>query len=118
MRLIVGLLAAALLSSAAQAQSQSGASMLPSCRQMATGNVGKSVTEAARGGGCAGMVGTLLAVGPKLSDDMKFCPPPGSNLPLGLKVFVKFLEDHPDRQEEPTITLALAAFREAWACKN
>lgn len=70
---------------------------------------------------CIAVIGTLLAVGPYLREDLKFCP--DSTRPiLGMAAMNKYAKAHPDvlKPEAPTmdrLSMLILAFREEWPCK-
>jgi hypothetical protein len=72
-------------------------------------------------GECAGVVTTMMALGPYLLQDMKFCP--GHAPPIvGMGVMNQYAKAHPellksDGPDGDRLFLLLSAFREKWPCK-
>jgi hypothetical protein len=72
-------------------------------------------------GHCIGVISTMMAVGPFLIEDMRFCP---GNAPtiIGAGVMNQYVKAHPDllKSDGPDgdrLFLLLSAFREKWPCK-
>jgi hypothetical protein len=66
---------------------------------------------------CSGVVHGLVAVGPLLPANLKFCPPQASNPSQLARVVVQYIEAEPQRMHEDFRQLTLEAFHDAWPCK-
>jgi hypothetical protein len=93
-----------------------GNDMQPICSKLASGELGKTLDEAAYRGQCEGMVETLIVLGSHLQSNMRFCVPGEVTIQQGLKVFVSFLNANPSLLHRPADVLAIEAFRAAWPC--
>jgi hypothetical protein len=96
----------------------SGNEILESCRLFAKNKVPISANDALYEGDCAGMTRTLAVIGSYLPQNMRFCTPPDVTFQQTTKVFVAFLDAHPERLQEPATVLAMDAFRVAWPCSD
>jgi hypothetical protein len=72
-------------------------------------------------GQCFGVISTMMAVGPFLNEDMRFCP---GNAPIivGVGTMNQYTKAHPDllKSDGPDgdrLYMLLSAFRERWPCK-
>jgi len=72
-------------------------------------------------GHCLGVISTMMAVGPSLIQDMKFCP---GNAPtmVGMGVMNQYAKAHPellnsDGPDGTRLFMLSSAFREKWPCK-
>ena len=99
-----------------QAISFSGNRVLESCRSVAMSKDPISAGEGLFMGDCAGMTRTLVAIGSHLPPKMRFCVPGAVTFQQASKVFVAFLDAHPERLQELSTVLAIDAFRAAWPC--
>ncbi len=72
-------------------------------------------------GECTGVIMTMMAVGPFLIQDMKFCP--GNAPPIvGMGIMNQYAKAHPellksDGPDGERLFMLLSAFREKWPCK-
>jgi hypothetical protein len=48
--------------------------------------------------------------------DVRACPPAQGSILESAKVLLRYLDKNPDRLNEPGITVAIEAFRDAWPC--
>jgi hypothetical protein len=66
-------------------------------------------------GYCLGAVRTVMALGPNLSDEFRFCPdaPPIG----GIGVMSRHLRANSDRQNEKWLAVMVEAFHHKWPCK-
>jgi len=107
------LVALALLgaTSSAMAAATSATSSGAGCR---TANE-RSVIDKVDAGFCSGIVeGTMWS----LQIAKLVCLPNGMTLGQGLKVLVKYMDDHPEALHEKTAELAARAFVKAWPCSH
>lgn len=72
--------------------------------------------EARSAGSCEGMIETAMLFSPNLPANMRACPPAQGNVLQSAKVLLRYLDNNPDRVNEPGITVAIEAFRDAWPC--
>ena len=94
-----------------------GNEVLESCRKFATEKTATSPKEAYFMGVCSGMMGALIEVGLLLDGMRRFCLPVGVTDRQSTKVFISFLDAHPQRLHEQATSLAVEAFHAAWPCK-
>ena len=75
----------------------------------------RSVIDKVDAGFCSGIVeGTMWS----LQIAKLVCLPNGMTLGQGLKVLVKYMDDHPEELHEKTAELAARAFVKAWPCSH
>ena len=75
----------------------------------------RSVIDKVDAGFCSGIVeGTMWS----LQIAKLVCLPNGMTLGQGLKVLVKYMDDHPEELHEKTAELAARAFVKAWRCSH
>lgn len=117
MRFVLGMLAVLISLSNARA-ADSGLQAQRSCSRAANDRLGNTIIEGAATGACVGMVSTIWILGRHLTENARFCIPEGARPELGLKVFLKYLGDHPELLHEADVFLAIWAFREAWPCQK
>lgn len=72
--------------------------------------------EARSAGSCEGMIETTMLFSPNLPADVRACPPAQGSVLQSAKVLLRYLDNNPDRVNEPGITVAIEAFRDAWPC--
>jgi hypothetical protein len=72
--------------------------------------------EARFAGSCEGMIETAMLFSPNLPADVRACPPAQGSVLQSAKVLLRYLDNNPDRVNEPGITIAIEAFRDAWPC--
>ena len=72
--------------------------------------------EARSAGSCEGMIETAMLFSPNLPADVRACPPAQGSVLQSAKVLLRYLDNNPDRVNEPGITIAIEAFRDAWPC--
>jgi Rap1a immunity proteins len=94
----------------------SGNAVLESCRRLAMLKAPISTEDAFLMGECGGMTRTLVAIEDQLSPNARFCLPEAVTFQQANKVFVAFLDAHPERLHELSTVLAMNAFRAAWPC--
>jgi hypothetical protein len=96
----------------------SGNEVLESCRRYAMFKQPISTDDALFMGDCAGMTRTLGTIGSHLPPKIRFCMPGAVTFQQAGKVFVAFLDAHPERLQELSTVLAIDAFKAAWPCKS
>src|ERR1700739_400072 len=74
--------------------------------------------EARSAGACEGMIETAMLFSPNLPADVRACPPAQGSILESVKVLLRYLDNNPDRLNEPGITLAIEAFRNDWPCRG
>ena len=72
--------------------------------------------ESRSAGACEGMIETAMLFSPNLPVDVRGCPPAQGSILQSAKVLLRYLDNNPDRVNEPGITIAIEAFRDAWPC--
>jgi hypothetical protein len=95
-----------------------GNDVLEGCRRASSLRYGSTVAEALLSGDCSGTVRTLFGIGSHLQENMRFCIPGEVTFQQAGKVFVRYLDTHPERLHELYIILAVDAFRAVWPCKK
>jgi len=111
--LVLGFLAAALLSQGADAQGVDSANyMVPGCQKF----LGRSTDEIYAQGRCVGVVDALAFVSGDLPSNLRFCFPQEVTTGQSIRVAVPYIERHPQRRHEDFRLIALEAFHEAWPC--
>jgi Rap1a immunity proteins len=66
---------------------------------------------------CKGFVKTLVSVGRRLNKPDSFCAPDGVTVGQTINVFLKYLNDNPNKAQQAAADLAITAFGTAWRCK-
>ena len=74
--------------------------------------------EARSAGSCEGMIETAMLFSPNLPADVRACPPAQGSVLQSAKVLLRYLENNPNRLNEPGITIAIEALRDAWPCQG
>ena len=95
---------------------ESGDFMLDACRGFVMGEAQRPLSQRLQGM-CIGIIDTLLTVGEHFPLESLYCRPPGLTLNEGVRVVVKYLEEHSDLLDQDFKLLSMIAFREAWPCK-
>jgi hypothetical protein len=67
-------------------------------------------------GYCTGIVEAVLFL-PMWGTNL-YCTPKGVTVGQGMKVLVKYMNDHPEELHERTMQLAARAFQKAWPCRT
>jgi hypothetical protein len=62
------------------------------------------------------MIETAMLFSPNLPADVRACPPAQGSILQSAKVLLRYLDNNRDRVNEPGITIAIEAFRDAWPC--
>jgi Rap1a immunity proteins len=74
--------------------------------------------EARSAGACEGMIETTMLFSPNLPANVRACPPAQGSILQSAKVLLRYLDNNPDRVNEPGVTVAIEAFRDAWPCRG
>jgi hypothetical protein len=74
--------------------------------------------KARSAGSCEGMIETAMYFAPSLLPDVRACPPAQGSIEESARVLLLYLDHNPQRINQPGITLAFEAFREAWPCQG
>jgi hypothetical protein len=74
--------------------------------------------EARSAGACEGMIETAAMFSSNLPANVRGCPPAQGSILQSAKVLLRYIDNHPDRVNEPGITIAIEAFRDAWPCQG
>jgi hypothetical protein len=74
--------------------------------------------EARSAGACEGMIETAMVFSPNLPARVRACPPTQGSVLQSAKVFLRYVDNNPDRVNEPGITIAIEAFRDTWPCQG
>src|ERR1700740_2107783 len=72
--------------------------------------------EPGSAGACEGMIETAMLFSPNLPAEVRACPPAQGSILQSAKILLRYLDNNPDRVNEPGITVAIEAFRDAWPC--
>ena len=86
-----------------------------SCELLVQGSF-RDQGEARSAGSCEGMIETAMLFSPNLPAEVRACPPAQGSVLQSAKVLLRYLENNPDRANEPGLTVAIEAFRDAWPC--
>jgi hypothetical protein len=89
----------------------------PTCQAFIESRIPQTSTESFDKGYCAGILQTMIWLGPTLSEGSRYCPPVGVTVGQSTRVMVKFVEGNLARQNEPFDQLAMQAFQQAWPCR-
>lgn len=79
----------------------------------------KDQADAFDGGYCAGFIDGVMSqtlVEAKAGFDVPFCLPTGGSMGQIVQVFVKYLDDHPERLHEPASLLLVESLAKAFPC--
>jgi hypothetical protein len=95
----------------------SGTDAQKACRSLVDGTF-HSDDDARSAGACEGMVETAMVFAPNMPADVRGCPPQQGSALESAKVLLRYLDNNPGRLQEPGITLALEALRDAWPCDD
>jgi hypothetical protein len=93
-----------------------GNELLPSCR-LAIGAEPPGVADLVKATYCVGVVAALIAIGPMLQPDYRFCFPKGASIEEAVQVVVAVLEMKPSLLQLDFRVLAAAAMKDSWPCK-
>lgn len=98
--------------------SRSANYIFPGCKALAQGEPPTEARLLMRGHYCNGVLYALTGASRFIEIPfLRSCPPEGGAITQAARVFVKFLEQHPERLHEDFRMLALEAMHEAWPCE-
>jgi len=104
-----------LLGATSSAMAASWQDIAADCKKAAAGPGGITRVDIAFAAGfCMGIVEGALWSLPRTD----FCLPKDATTGQGLKVLVKYIDDHPEELHERTALLATRAFVKAWPCRE
>ena len=104
-----------LLGATSSAMAASWQDIAADCKKAAAGPGGITRVDIAFAAGfCMGIVEGALWSLPRTD----FCLPKDATTGQGLKVLVKYIDDHPEELHERTALLATRAFVKAWPCSH
>lgn len=113
--IVCGALMALGIATAEGAQSfHSANAVLPGCKFLVAGAMGKNLSEAYDVGFCAGMVSAIVS----LTTGPVMCVPSKVTQGQILQVILRYVEARPQRIHEEFGPLAIEALRDAWPCRN
>ncbi|HEV2159958.1 Rap1a/Tai family immunity protein [Bradyrhizobium sp.] len=115
--MIVAGLILAIIGKASATVVDKGTDAQKSCELLVKNSL-RSQDEARSAGACEGMIETAMLFSPNLPADVRACPPAQGSPLQSAKVFLQYLDNNPDRVNEPGITVAIEAFRDAWPCRG
>ncbi|MGY8707522.1 Rap1a/Tai family immunity protein [Bradyrhizobium sp. 18BD] len=115
--IIVAGLILSVIESASATVVEKGIDAQKSC-ELLVQNSFRNQDEARSAGVCEGMIETAMLFSPNLPADVRACPPAQGSPLQSAKVFLQYLDNNPDRVNEPGITVAIEAFRDAWPCRG
>jgi hypothetical protein len=115
--MIVAGLILAIIGKASATVVDKGTDAQKSC-ELLVKNALRNQDEARSAGACEGMIETAMLFSPNLPADVRACPPAQGSPLQSAKVFLQYLDNNPDRVNEPGITVAIEAFRDAWPCRG
>ncbi|UQD70590.1 hypothetical protein JEY40_32290 [Bradyrhizobium japonicum] len=115
--MIVAGLILAIMGKASATVVDKGTDAQKSCELLVKNSL-RNQDEARSAGACEGMIETAMIFSPNLPADVRACPPAQGSPLQSAKVFLQYLDNNPDRANEPGITVAIEAFRDAWPCRG
>ena len=115
--IIVAGLALSVIGKASATVVDSGTDAQRSCEVLVQGSF-RDQGEARSAGSCEGMIETAMLFSPNLPAHVRACPPAQGSILQSAKVLLRYLDKNPDRVNEPGITIAIEAFRDAWPCRG
>ena len=115
--MIVAGLILAIIGKASATVVDKGTDAQKSCELLVKNSL-RNQDEARSAGACEGMIETAMLFSPNLPADVRACPPAQGSPLQSAKVFLQYLDNNPDRVNEPGITVAIEAFRDAWPCRG
>ena len=74
--------------------------------------------EARSAGACEGMIETAMLFSPNLPANVRACPPAQGSVLESARVLLRYLDNNPERLNQPGITIAIEALRDAWPCRG
>jgi hypothetical protein len=115
--IIVAGLALSVIGRASATVVDAGAEAQKSCELLVQGSF-RDQGEARSAGSCEGMIETAMLFSPNLPADVRACPPAQGSVLESAKVLLRYLDNNPERLNQPGITIAIEAFRDAWPCRG
>ena len=115
--IIVAGLALSVIGRASATVVDTGTEAQKSCELLVQGSF-RDQTEARSAGSCEGMIETAMLFSPNLPADVRACPPAQGSVLESAKVLLRYLDNNPERLNQPGITIAIEAFRDAWPCRG
>ncbi|QIO31765.1 Rap1a/Tai family immunity protein [Bradyrhizobium sp. 1(2017)] len=115
--MIVAGLILAIIGKASATVVDKGTDAQKSCELLVKNSL-RNQDEARSAGACEGMIETAMLFSPNLPADVRACPPAQGSPLQSAKVFLQYLDNNPDRVNEPGITVAIESFRDAWPCRG
>jgi Rap1a immunity proteins len=113
--IVVAGLALSVIGSASATVVDKGTDAQKSCELLVHGSFSDQA-EARSAGSCEGMIETAMLFSPNLPANVRACPPAQGSVLQSAKVLLRYLDNNPDRVNEPGITIAIEAFRDVWPC--
>jgi hypothetical protein len=87
------------------------------CKEYAGQQQPTNIQMTMLGNYCSGVVYALGSISQYLTvPEWKSCTPQNADNPQLARVVLKFLDDYPERMNEPLVRLTLEAFHRAWPC--
>ena len=114
---IVAGLALSVIGRASATVVDAGTEAQKSCELLVQGSF-RDQGEARSAGSCEGMIETAMLFSPNLPADVRACPPAQGSVLESAKVLLRYLDNNPERLNQPGITVAIVAFRDAWPCRG
>ena len=115
--IIVAGLALSVIGRASATVVDTGTEAQKSCELLVQGSF-RDQTEARSAGSCEGMIETAMLFSPNLPADVRACPPAQGSVLESAKVLLRYLDNNPERLNQPGITIAIEALRDAWPCRG
>src|SRR6202140_2271585 len=106
--IIVASLALSVIGKASGTVVDAGADAQRYCELLVKGSF-HDYGEARSAGACEGMVETAMLFSPNLPADVRACSPGQGSILESAKVFLRYIDNNPDRVSEPGITIAIEA---------
>ena len=115
--IIVAGLALLIIGRASATVVDTGTEAQKSCELLVQGSF-RDQGEARSAGSCEGMIEAAMLFSPNLPADVRACPPAQGSVLESAKVLLRYLDNNPERLNQPGITIAIEAFRDAWPCRG
>jgi Rap1a immunity proteins len=115
--IIVASIAFSVIGNASATIVDTGADAQRYCKLLVEGSF-RDNAEARSAGSCEGMLETAMFFSPNLPTEVRGCPPAQGSVLESAKVVLRYLDKNPDRLNQPGITVAIEAFRDAWPCRG
>ena len=123
MKMLIGaVLFFLIVSGKGQAEESKGMDILPKCKAALAGDIGYDVGRCH--GFIEGVIAGMYVAGPSGESDRQaaarlgYCFPGESTNEQVVEVFVKYLEDHPEKLHQPAGVLLIKSFRIAFRCRK